>query len=105
MIEKHNLLDTAITKDFHERILTIDDTNDTAVLNKLPVANEYGYLDNSWLQDYSSYKIIDLGKVSSDYMTSLNETEYIVVMTLDSPSLDVLFFGASKTPPYNRPLF
>ena len=104
MIEKHNLLDTAITKDFHERILTIDDTNDTAVLNKLPVANEYGYLDNSWLQDYSSYKIIDLGKVSSDYMTSLNETEYIIVMTLDSPSLDVLLFGASKNTPYNRAL-
>ena len=47
---------TSITKGFHEKILTTDDVNDVAVVNKLPVANEYGYLDKSWLQDYSSYK-------------------------------------------------
>ena len=106
MINKHALEDTAFTKDFHERILTIDDTSDLNEVNKIPVANEHGYLDKSWLQDYSSYKIKDLGTITDNYTVSLDETEYINVLTIGEPNLTIKLYGASKDEgaPYNRAL-
>ena len=96
------MLDTAIKKEFHERIVTIDDTNDTAEVNKLPVANEYGYLDNSWLRDYSSYKINEIGEVRSDFVA--NDQEYINVLTIKNPGIKIELSGnfVIDNVPYTR---
>jgi len=83
-ILRHTLDDTAITKEFHERILTIDDTCDSAEVNKIPVANQHGYLDRSWLQDYNSFKIRDLQTVVNDYVTDLDDIEYVHLINLGS---------------------
>ena len=95
-ITRNILNDTAITKDFHERILTIDNTNDIAEINKLPVANEHGYLDRSWLQDYSSYKIKELGELTTDYTTQIEDTEFIHVVTVKSTGLKIQLTGGFK---------
>lgn len=97
---------TAITKDFHERILTIDNTNDTAEINKVPVANEYGYLDKSWLQDYSGYKINDVGDMSSNLIVQTEDTEFINVITLKSVGLKITLAGdyVTEEVPYTRAL-
>ena len=106
MIRHDNIADinAAFTRNFHNKILTIDDTSDLNEVNKLPVANEHGYLDNSWLQDYSSYKIVTPDEpLTSDYTTSLNETEYVNVLTIGA-DISIMLFGASKNTPYNRAL-
>ena len=88
-ITRNILEDTAITRDFHERILTIDNTSDNAAINKLPVANQYGYLDRSWLQDYSSYKINPIGDLTNNFTTSSENSEFVNVITLKSVGLTI----------------
>ena len=96
------MLDTAIKKEFHERIVTIDDTNDTAEVNKLPVANVYGYLDSSWLKDYSGYKIDDLGDRDVDVIAT--NQEYVMVFTIRSENLSICLSGnfVTEDDPFER---
>lgn len=101
-INRHTLNDTAITRDFHERIVTINDTNDVAEVNKLPVANQYGYLDNSWLKDYSGYKIEPKGDLTEDFVAE--KREYVNVITLKAPNLKICLSGdfIIEDVPYTR---
>ena len=106
MISRHEIPYTSINRDFHERILTIDDASDIAVVNKIPSANEHGYLDNSWLQDYSSYKIIPYGDTITDFTTDPEYSEYVYILNLRSTGLKITLTGneQDESLPYSRAL-